>query len=128
MKLTKSIFIEELTRTMAIVGIVMFGVLPIADILNADLILVALIAFPVALLSFPIMLFTRTRTEKDYKIRSKKGLKLLSFISYLIFVTFVVLRLSTGHISPSQMIIRIVVGGLLTLALALVTARTLKLK
>jgi hypothetical protein len=127
MKLTKSIFIEELIRTMAIVGIVMFGVLPIANIFNADLITVALIAFPLALLSFPVMLFIRTRTEKDFKIRSKRGLKLLSFISYIIFVALVVLRLSTGHISPSQMIIRIVVGGLITLALTLITARVLNL-
>jgi len=128
MKLKKSVIIEELTRTMAIVGIVMFGVLPLANILGLDLIPVAIIAFPLALLSFPLMLVIRTRTDRDFKINSKKGLILISVISNLIFVSLIVLRYLSGQITLTQTIIRVLVGGLVTLVLGVITVRVLKLK
>ena len=46
MPINRLIVIEELIRTMALLGMVMCGVLPITYLLNADIARVSITAFP----------------------------------------------------------------------------------
>jgi len=128
MDVKKSVVIEELIRTMAAVGMVMYGVLPIAYLLEADITTVSLVAFPLALLIFPITLTIRIRTGRDLKIHTKRGRYIFTFISLIPVLIIFSLSLFTGHESLNQLVTRIVLAGLFVLVLALIGSRTLKSK
>lgn len=127
MNINRSIVIEELIRTMALVGMVMYGVLPIAYLLDADIARVSTIAFPIALLSFPVTLAIRIRTGSDLKIHTRRGWIIFSAISLIPVVIISLLSLFTGYRTLNQIIIRIVIGGLFVLVLTLIGARKMKL-
>ncbi|MFO8035409.1 MAG: hypothetical protein R6U57_02120 [Anaerolineales bacterium] len=128
MNINRSIVIEELIRTMALLGMVMYGVLPIAYLLNADIARVSIIAFPIALLSFPVTLAIRIRTGSDLKIHTKRGWYIFIFISFIPVLIISSLSLLTGYESLNQLVTRIFLAGLFVLVLALIGARTLKSK
>ena len=128
MDVKRSVVIEELIRTMAAVGMVMYGVLPIAYLLDANITTVSLVAFPLALLTFPITLTIRIRTGRDIKIHTKRGWYIFIFISLIPVLIISSLSLLTGYESLNQLVTRIFLAGLFVLVLALIGVRTLKLK
>ena len=128
MSSVKTILLEEAIRTMAIVGIVMFGVLPVADVLGADLSRVAIIAFPAALLFFPITLLIRTRTGRDLRIHNRRAWYIATFIAFALGLAIVTLRASTGFMSWSQAVVWILASTLVIAVLAVLGARLMRLQ
>ena len=102
MSSTKAILLEEAIRTMALIGVVIFGVLPMAYVLGADVNRVALIAFPAAILIFPITFWIRTRTGVRLQLRSRRGWYISAAIAFALALFMAILMLLTGHMSWNQ--------------------------
>ncbi|RMD60116.1 hypothetical protein D6833_10375 [Candidatus Parcubacteria bacterium] len=67
------ILIEEAIRAMALVGVVIFAVLPVAHMLGADVGRVARFAFPVPFLIFLIFVWIRARTGWKLQITTRRA-------------------------------------------------------
>ena len=100
----RSILLEEAIRIMAIIGLVIFGVLPIAYVLGADVSRVALIAFPSAILIFPITFWIRTRTGVKLLLRSRRGWYISAVIAFALALFMAILMLLTGYTSWNQVV------------------------
>jgi len=124
----KSILLEEAIRTMAIIGLVIFGVLPMAYVLGADVGLVALIAFPAAILIFPITFWIRTRTGVKLQLRSKRGLYISAAIAFLLALFMAILMFLTGYESLNQAVAQIAISAFVIVVLAWLGARLMRLQ
>ncbi len=124
----KSILIEEAIRTMAIIGLVLFGVLPIAYVLGADVSRVALIAFPTAILIFPITFWIRTRTGVKLQIRSRRGWYISAAITFALAFFMAILMLLNGYTSWNQAVAQIAISAFVIVVLAWLGARLMRLK
>ncbi len=124
----KSILLEEAIRTMAIIGLVIFGVLPMAYVLGADVGLVALIAFPAAILIFPITFWIRTRTGVKLQLRSKRGLYISAAIAFLLALFMAILMFLTGYVSLNQAVAQIAISAFVIVVLAWLGARLMRLQ
>ena len=124
----KSILIEEAIRTMALVGIVMFGVLPIADMLGADVSRIAMIAFPAALLFFPITVLIRIQTGVKLQIRSRRGWYISAAIAFALAFFMAILMLLTGYTSWNQAVAQFAISAFVIAVLAWLGARLMRLK
>jgi len=124
----KSILLEEAIRTMAIIGVVIFGVLPIAYVLGADVSRVALIAFPSAILIFPITFWIRTRTGAKLQLRSRRGWYISAAIAFALALFVAILMLLTGYTSWNQAVAQIFISAFVIVVLAWLGARLMRLK
>ncbi len=124
----KSILLEEAIRTMAIIGLVIFGVLPIAYVLGADVSRVALIAFPAAILIFPITYLIRTQTGVKLQLRSRRGWYISAAIAFALAFFMVTLMLLSGYTSWNQAVARITISAFVIVVLAWLGARLMRLK
>jgi len=125
----KTILLEEAIRTMAIIGLVIFGVLPIAYVLGADVSRVALIAFPAAILIFPITFWIRTRTGVKLQIRSRRGWYISAAIAFALALFIAILMLLTGwYTSWNQAVTQIAISAFVIAVLAWLGARLMRLK
>ena len=125
----KTILLEEAIRTMAIIGLVIFGVLPIAYVLGADVSRVALIAFPAAILIFPITFWIRTRTGVKLQIRSRRGWYISAAIAFALALFIAILMLLTGwYTSWNQAVTQIAISAFVIVVLAWLGARLMRLK
>ena len=125
----KTILLEEAIRTMAIIGLVIFGVLPIAYVLGADVSRVALIAFPAAILIFPITFWIRTRTGVKLQIRSRRGWYISAAIAFALALFMAILMLLTGwYTSWNQAVTQIAISAFVIAVLAWLGARLMRLK
>jgi len=125
----KTILLEEAIRTMAIIGLVIFGVLPIAYVLGADVSRVALIAFPAAILIFPITFWIRTRTGVKLQIRSRRGWYISAAIAFALALFIAILMLLTGwYTSWNQAVTQIAISAFVIAVLAWLGARLMQLK
>lgn len=124
----KSILIEEAIRTMAIIGLVIFGVLPIAYVLGADVSRVALIAFPTAILIFPITFWIRTQTGVKLQIRSRRGWYISAAITFALAFFMAILMLLNGYTSWNQAVAQIAISAFVIVVLAWLGARLMRLK
>ena len=124
----KSILLEEAIRTMAIIGLVIFGVLPLAYVLGADVGLVALIAFPAAILIFPITVWIRIRTGVKLQIRSRRGWYISAAIAFALALFMAILMLLTGYTSWNQAVAQIAISAFVIVVLAWLGARLMRLK
>ena len=125
----KTILLEEAIRTMAIIGLVIFGVLPIAYVLGADVSRVALIAFPAAILIFPITFWIRTRTGVKLQIRSRRGWYISAAIAFALALFIAILMLLTGwYTSWNQAMTQIAISAFVIVVLAWLGARLMRLK
>ena len=124
----KSILLEEAIRTMAIIGLVIFGVLPMAYVLGADVGLVALIAFPAAILIFPITFWIRTRTGVKLQLRSKRGLYISAAIAFLLALFMAILMFLTGYESLNQAMAQTAISAFVIVVLAWLGARLMRLQ
>ena len=125
----KTILLEEAIRTMAIIGLVIFGVLPIAYVIGADVSRVALIAFPAAILIFPITFWIRTRTGVKLQIRSRRGWYISAAIAFALALFMAVLMLLTGwYTSWNQAVAQIAISAFVIAVLAWLGARLMRLK
>jgi hypothetical protein len=125
---TKAILLEEAIRTMAIIGLVIFGVLPVAYVLGADVKSVALIAFPAAILVFPIAFWIRSRTGVELQLRSRRGWYISAAIAFALALFMVILMLLTGHMSWNQAVARIATSAFVIVVLAWLGARLMRLQ
>ena len=126
MRTLKAILLEEAIRAMALVGIVMFGVLPIAYMLGADVSRIAMIAFPAVLLPFPFITLIRIRTGSDLRLRTSRGWYIAASITLALGLSMAILTVVTGYASWNQAVVRIVASALLIAVFALVGARLQK--
>ena len=124
----KAILLEEAIRAMALVGIVMFGVLPIAYMLGADVSRIAMIAFPAALLSFPFTTLIRIRTGSDLRLRTSRGWYIAASVAFALGLSMAILTVITGYASWNQAVMQIVASALLIAVFALVGARLMQLR
>jgi hypothetical protein len=124
----KNILIEEAIRAMAIIGVVMFGVLPIAYVLGADVSRVAMIAFPAAILIFPITFWIRTRTGVKLQLRSRQGWYISAAIAFALALFIAILMLLTGYTSWNQAVAQIAISAFVIVVLAWLGARLMRLK
>jgi hypothetical protein len=124
----KNILIEEAIRAMAIIGVVMFGVLPIAYVLGADVSRVAMIAFPAAILIFPITFWIRTRTGVKLQLRSRRGWYISAAIAFALALFIAILMLLTGHTTWNQAVAQIAISAFVIVVLAWLGARLMRLK
>ncbi len=124
----KTILLEEAIRTMAIIGLVIFGVLPIAYVLGADVSRVALIAFPSAILIFPITFWIRTRTGVKLQLRSRRGWYISAAIAFALALFMAILMLLTGYTSWNQAVAQIAISAFVIVVLAWLGARLMRLK
>ncbi len=124
----KTILLEEAIRTMAIIGVVIFGVLPIAYVLGADVSRVALIAFPAAILIFPITVWIRIRTGVKLQIRSRRGWYISAAIAFALALFMAILMLLTGYTSWNQAVAQIAISAFVIVVLAWLGARLMRLK
>ncbi len=124
----RSILIEEAIRTMAIIGLVIFGVLPIAYVFGADVSRVALIAFPAAILIFPITYLIRTQTGVKLQIRSRQGWYISAAIAFALAFFVAILMLLTGYTSWNQAVAQIAISAFVIVVLAWLGARLMRLK
>lgn len=69
----RTILIEEAIRAMALVGVVIFAVLPAVNALGADIGRVAQFAFPVPFLVFLTFVWIRARTGRKLQITTRRG-------------------------------------------------------
>jgi len=127
MSSTKAILLEEAIRTMALIGVVIFGVLPMAYVLGADVNRVALIAFPAAILVFPITFWIRTRTGGKLQLRSRRGWYISAAIAFALALFMAILMLLTGHMSWNQAVARIATSAFVIVVLAWLGARLMRL-
>jgi len=127
MSSTKAILLEEAIRTMALIGVVIFGVLPMAYVLGADVNRVALIAFPAAILVFPITFWIRTRTGGKLQLRSRRGWYISAAIAFALALFMAILMLLTGHMSWNQAVARIATSAFVIVVLAWLGARLTRL-
>jgi len=127
MSSTRAILLEEAIRTMAIIGVVIFGVLPMAYVLGADVNRVALIAFPAAILIFPITFWIRTRTGVKLQLRSRRGWYISAAIAFALALFMAILMLLTGHMSWNQAVARIATSAFVIVVLAWLGARLMRL-
>ena len=124
----KTILLEEAIRTMAIIGVVIFGVLPIAYVLGADVSRVALIAFPAAILIFPITFLIRTQTGVKLQLRSRRGWYISAAIAFALAFFMVTLMLLSGYTSWKQAVAQITISAFVIVVLAWLGARLMRLK
>jgi hypothetical protein len=124
----KTILLEEAIRTMAIIGLVIFGVLPIAYVLGADVSRVALIAFPSAILIFPITFWIRTQTGVKLQLRSRRGWYISAAITFALALFMAILMLLTGYTSWNQAVAQIAISAFVIVVLAWLGARLMRLK
>jgi hypothetical protein len=122
----KAIMLEEAIRTMALVGIVMFGVLPISYMLGADVSNIAMIAFPAVLLSFPCITLIRIRTGCDQKLHTNRGWYIAAAIAFTLVLFISVLGAITGYASWNQVIVWIVASVIFITVFSLLGARLMK--
>jgi len=127
MSSTRAILLEEAIRTMALIGVVIFGVLPMAYVLGADVNRVALIAFPAAILVFPITFWIRTRTGVKLQLRSRRGWYISAAIAFALALFMAILMLLTGHMSWNQAVARIATSAFVIVVLAWLGARLMRL-
>ncbi len=127
MSSTRAILLEEAIRTMALIGVVIFGVLPMAYVLGADVNRVALIAFPAAILIFPITFWIRTRTGVRLQLRSRRGWYISAAIAFALALFMAILMLLTGHMSWNQAVARIATSAFVIVVLAWLGARLMRL-
>jgi len=127
MSSTRAILLEEAIRTMALIGVVIFGVLPMAYVLGADVNRVALIAFPAAILIFPITFWIRTRTGVKLQLRSRRGWYISAAIAFALALFMAILMLLTGHMSWNQAVARIATSAFVIVVLAWLGARLMRL-
>jgi hypothetical protein len=124
----KVIILEEAIRAIALVGIVMFVVLPISYLLGADLTSIAMIAFPTALLSFPCITLIRIRTGFDLQLCTSRGWYIVGAITFALVLSVSILTVITGYASWNQAVVRIVASVLFIAVFDLVGARLMKLR
>ena len=127
MSSTRAILLEEAIRTMALIGVVIFGVLPMAYVLGADVNRVALIAFPAAILILPITFWIRTRTGVKLQLRSRRGWYISAAIAFALALFMAILMLLTGHMSWNQAVARIATSAFVIVVLAWLGARLMRL-
>ena len=127
MSSTRAILLEEAIRTMALIGVVIFGVLPMAYALGADVNRAALIAFPAAILIFPITFWIRTRTGVRLQLRSRRGWYISAAIAFALALFMAILMLLTGHMSWNQAVARIATSAFVIVVLAWLGARLMRL-
>ncbi len=127
MSSTRAILLEEAIRTMALIGVVLFGVLPMAYVLGADVNRVALIAFPAAILIFPITFWIRTRTGVKLQLPSRRRWYILAAIAFALALFMAIIMLLTGHLSLNQAVARIAISAFVIVVLAWVGARLMRL-
>jgi hypothetical protein len=113
---------------MAIIGVVIFGVLPIAYVLGADVSRVAVIAFPAAILIFPITFWIRTRTGVKLQLRSRQGWYISAAIAFALALFIAILMLLTGYTSWNQAVAQIAISAFVIVVLAWLGARLMRLK
>ena len=128
MSSTKAILLEEAIRTMALIGVVIFGVLPMAYVLGADVNRVALIAFPAAILVFPITFWIRTRTGGKLQLRSRRGWYISAAIAFALAFFMAILMLLTGYTSWNQAVAQIAISAFVIVVLLWLGARLMRLK
>ena len=124
----KSILLEEAIRTMAIIGLVIFGVLPMAYVLGADVSRVALIAFPTAILIFPITFWIRIRTGVKLQLRSSRGWYISAAIAFALALFMAILMFLTGYVSLNQAVAQIAISAFVIVVLAWLGARLMRLQ
>jgi hypothetical protein len=112
---------------MALIGVVLFGVLPMAYVLGADVNRVALIAFPAAILIFPITFWIRTRTGVKLQLPSRRRWYILAAIAFALALFMAIIMLLTGHLSLNQAVARIAISAFVIVVLAWVGARLMRL-
>lgn len=82
------LLIEELIRAMAILGILMYGAVPIAHHgigIRADIALLG--ALGLSAVSFPVMVLLRLRTGREYKITSRRGWIAAGVVNVVLLLT-----------------------------------------
>jgi hypothetical protein len=124
----KAIIFEEAIRTMALVGIVMFVVLPISYLPGANLSSIVIIAFPAALLSFPCITLIRIRTGFDLQLRTSRGWYIVGVITFALILFVSILTVITGYASWNQAVVRIVASVLFIAFFELMGARMMKFR
>jgi hypothetical protein len=112
----RTILLEEAIRTMAIIGVVIFGVLPIAYVLGA------------AILIFPITFWIRTRTGVKLQLRSRRGWYISAAIAFALALFMAILMLLTGYTSWNQAVAQIAISAFVIVVLAWLGARLMRLK
>ncbi len=127
MSSTRAILLEEAIRTIALIGVVIFGVLPVAYVLGADVNRVALIAFLAAILISPITFWIRTRTGVKLQLRSRRGWYISAAIAFALALFMAILMLLTGHMSWNQAVARIATSAFVIVVLAWLGARLMRL-
>jgi hypothetical protein len=130
-KKIKAILLEEAIRTMALIGIVIFGILPVAYVLGVDVNIIALIAVALiasAILIFPIIFWIRTRTGVKLQLRSRRGWYILLAIAFALALFMAILMLLTGHISWNQVVARIATSAFVIVVLAWLGTRLIPLE
>lgn len=112
----KKLLVEEAIRTMALVGVVLFGVLPLAVVLyNLDPAVVLRYALPVPFLLFPILVVIRSRTGYELMITTRRQWNILCSVLFLNVMGTDLVFAALGAISLSKAVIQ---GGIATLAIA----------
>jgi Kef-type K+ transport system membrane component KefB len=124
----KAILFEEAIRTMALVGIVMFGVLPISYMLGADVSSIAMIAFPAVLLSFPCITLIRIRTGYDLKLHTNRGWYIATAIAFALVLFISILGAITEYASWNQAIVWIATSVIFITVFSLLGARLMKIQ
>ena len=109
----RTILLEEAIRTMALIGVVLYGVLPTANALGADVVRVAQFGFLAPFLIFPIVVWARAHTGWKLQITTRRAWSILLAFS---LVTGAGLRLLSGVGEQAvweQIVVSVLVIGML---------------
>jgi hypothetical protein len=99
----KKILIEEAIRTMALMGIVLFGILPVAvTVFDLDPVVVGNYTLPIPFLLFPIFVVVRMRTGYRLQITTQRQWNIAGVIAFLLNVGLLVLFATRDVISWSK--------------------------
>lgn len=124
----KTILLEEAIRLMALIGIVIFGVFPVAYTLGADMSKVAKVTLPIPFLIFPIIVGVRVRTGRKFRVGTKRGWRIMTITVYLLSIVLATLLAINLHVTVSKLIIWITVSGLMTGLIAWLGPRMIHLQ
>lgn len=109
----RTILLEEAIRTMALIGVVLYGVLPTANALGADVVRVAQFGFLTPFLIFPVVVWARAHTGWKLQITTRRAWSILLAFS---LVTGAGLRLLSGvgeQAAWGQIVVSVLVIGML---------------
>lgn len=109
----RTILREEAIRTMALIGVVLYGVLPTANALGADVVRVAQFGFLTPFLIFPVVVWARAHTGWKLQITTRRAWSILLAFS---LVTGAGLRLLSGvggQAAWGQIVVSVLVIGIL---------------